>query len=196
MNKVEVQRELEVKNLFFPANATKKVMQEILKQHANEKASDNGSGVVPKDAFAGIHVPVPTPEVVVEPEAVTSDCAGFEYGGANLDDPTCEDCKAESQAVYEACAAKAQAVVKPAKRTTNGLGRKPSAQKQFVADMLAAGQYTRKQIIDGFLLQFPDAAKSTVTTYLSDSKNPKYNKFPFLVKVREGSQAMYYDVPA
>lgn len=55
----------------------------------------------------------------------------------------------------------------------------------FLAKGVAEGKYTRIEIIEKALEQFPDKSKNYFGTYLSDGKNPKYCKFDSLIIVDE-----------
>ena len=46
-----------------------------------------------------------------------------------------------------------------------------------IGTMIAEGKYTKQQIIDVICKDWQDVKQITVSTYLSDSKNPKYTKF-------------------
>jgi len=52
----------------------------------------------------------------------------------------------------------------------------------FLLSLIKEGKFTRKEIIEKTLEKFPSASKSSLSTLLADSKNPKYNKFDSLVK--------------
>ncbi len=47
----------------------------------------------------------------------------------------------------------------------------------FIESLISEGKYTRKEIMEKALKQFPHMSKATVHTILSSSKNPKYKKF-------------------
>ncbi len=51
----------------------------------------------------------------------------------------------------------------------------------FLAFLIGEGKYTRKELVEKTLKQFPGASKAAIQTTLSDAKNPKYNKFERLV---------------
>jgi len=55
-----------------------------------------------------------------------------------------------------------------------------SKRKVKTEDLIAAGKYTRAEIVEKILAEFA-VSKSTIGTVLSDGKNPKYNKFEKLV---------------
>jgi len=46
-----------------------------------------------------------------------------------------------------------------------------------IGAMIAEGKFTKSQIIDIICKDWQDVKAITVSTYLSDSKNPKYSKF-------------------
>ena len=46
-----------------------------------------------------------------------------------------------------------------------------------IGTMIAEGKYTKQQIIDLICKDWKDVKQITVSTYLSDAKNPKYTKF-------------------
>jgi len=57
-----------------------------------------------------------------------------------------------------------------------------SAAKEFIAEQIRAAKYTRNEIISAYLDTFADKKKSTVATYLSDSKNATYTAFDYLAR--------------
>lgn len=56
-------------------------------------------------------------------------------------------------------------------------GRK---RRELMEKMISEGRYTRSQIIDSIIEQYPGITKGSLQTVLTDSKNPKYNRFPKL----------------
>ena len=46
-----------------------------------------------------------------------------------------------------------------------------------IGALIAESKYTKSQIIDIICKDWQDVKAITVSTYLSDSKNPKYSKF-------------------
>ena len=46
-----------------------------------------------------------------------------------------------------------------------------------IGALIAEGKYTKAQIIDLICKDWKDIKAITVSTYLSDAKNPKYSKF-------------------
>jgi hypothetical protein len=53
----------------------------------------------------------------------------------------------------------------------------------FIEGLIAEGKYTAKEIVDKAVAEFPGQNKSGISTVVSDSKNPKYNKFSKLSKM-------------
>lgn len=51
------------------------------------------------------------------------------------------------------------------------------ARKKMIYDLITEGKYTRKQIIEKVMETFPEVTASTLGTFLTDCKNPNYNKF-------------------
>lgn len=83
---------------------------------------------------------------------------------------------------------KAKKLASPAKNTTAKSPNKTvSSPKQgnkvvnFLAALIEEGKMTQKEICVRAQEVFPDLKPATFSTLLSDSKNPKYNKFPKLV---------------
>lgn len=62
---------------------------------------------------------------------------------------------------------------------------KNNEKKDFIAGLITEGKYTKKEIVEKALAQFPDMAASSVVTMISDGKNVKYNKFASLVVIGE-----------
>lgn len=55
--------------------------------------------------------------------------------------------------------------------------------KEFAEKCLSEGAWKRSEIIEGFMSLYPDRAKSTIQTYLSDALNRKYTAFDRLATV-------------
>ena len=68
------------------------------------------------------------------------------------------------------------------KKKKAGKKRKFNEKTLFLLSMIKEGKFTRKEIIEKTLEKFPSASKSSLGTLLTDSKNPKYNRFDKLVK--------------
>ncbi|MBT9139179.1 MAG: hypothetical protein DDT31_01760 [Syntrophomonadaceae bacterium] len=64
---------------------------------------------------------------------------------------------------------------------------KNSAQtiRGYVYSLIQKGEYSKKEIESMAFEKFPDLKKSTLSTLLSDGKNPKYNRFPTLIKTND-----------
>ena len=60
--------------------------------------------------------------------------------------------------------------------------RSTSAERvKFLTPLLTKGTFTKEQLAEKMEKEFPDLKKSTIQTFLTDSKNAKYNKFHKLV---------------
>jgi hypothetical protein len=97
-------------------------------------------------------------------------------------------------AAEPAKAAKATKATKAAKATTKqGIRKKGERGERFlyVQSLLESGQHTRKEIVAMFLERYPEAKKTTIGTYLSDAKNPKYNQFSHLIQVAEDGKLSF-----
>lgn len=56
----------------------------------------------------------------------------------------------------------------------------------FLSPLISEGAFTAKELSEAAMKQFPTLTESTIRTFLTDSKNVKYNKFEKLVVVKEG----------
>jgi hypothetical protein len=72
--------------------------------------------------------------------------------------------------------------VKPEKKEVKP--EKPNLRK-FLKELIEKNEFTQRQILDKAHEAFPSLLKSTISTILSDSKNKKYSKWEFVVKVDE-----------
>lgn len=71
-------------------------------------------------------------------------------------------------------------VDKPAKAATGGprpSSEEVKARNGLIESLIAAGKYTRADILDAVTKAYPNVNRSTVNTMLTDAKNPKYNRF-------------------
>lgn len=68
-----------------------------------------------------------------------------------------------------------------------------STLKDTIEDLIGAGKYTRKQIIEMCIEKHTDLAISTIKTVLTDCKNPKYNRLRNLVTT--GQNGVMYFIP-
>jgi len=137
-----------------------------------------------------------TPQIVVLTE-VPDDLQGetcddklFLAGKADPTDEACVVCKALTACMNQ------QAALTGSKTAKKGNGRKratkSSESKLFIQSMIDSGKYTRGQIMDAYLAKYPTHAKTTVGTYLSDSKNAKYQPFPWLATVDKKSKVFSF----
>lgn len=61
------------------------------------------------------------------------------------------------------------------------------ARYDAIGKMIASGKYTKKEIVDAICPKFPAVTQSTISTFVQDCMNPKYNKLPKLtVKGEDG----------
>jgi hypothetical protein len=109
--------------------------------------------------------------------------------------PACRTCADVDKSIFDSCQEQSTAKApKRARKSSTGKSvRRTSDAKEFIQNALGEGCFTRDQIIDGYMISFPEKAKSTVMTYLSDSQNPKYNAFEKLVVVDKTTKIMHYD---
>lgn len=142
-------------------------------------------------------------EVTITPEMVArfNDEENPEYcgtfGKVNFDSPACKECAEIMKKRNVLCTATSvQAAQKKEasskKRASGGNGSKRSEYKDFIAQHIAEGTHTRASIIDAFVAAFPEAAKSTVTTYISDGPNPKYCAFTHLLNIDKQTKVVSY----
>ena len=54
---------------------------------------------------------------------------------------------------------------------------------KLIESLIKTGNLTAKGILEAVLAKYPDHPKGGITTVISDSKNPKYNKFSKLAKM-------------
>lgn len=62
-----------------------------------------------------------------------------------------------------------------------------------IESLISFGKYTRKQIIPLVANVHPNLTLSTITTILTDCKNPKYNRLFSLVKCDENGNMYFVD---
>jgi hypothetical protein len=87
---------------------------------------------------------------------------------------------AKAEAIAKAMttpAAKEKAAKKPF-QTKPGVKER----NRYIESLIKKGTKTGIQITAAVLKKYPDHSKSGITTMISDSKNPKYNKFAKLTK--------------
>jgi hypothetical protein len=62
----------------------------------------------------------------------------------------------------------------------------------FLGDLIEKGKMTQKQLQEEGWKEFPALAKSTITTVLVDSKNPKYSRFGKVAKKDEKTGCLHF----
>ena len=60
-----------------------------------------------------------------------------------------------------------------------------AARKEYIKDLITKAKFTKAEIVEKVLDRFPSINASTVVTFLTDQKNPKYNTVGEIVKVNE-----------
>lgn len=65
--------------------------------------------------------------------------------------------------------------------------KKPRSSERlaFLAPLIAENKWTRKDLVEKAMTQFPNVSKDAIQTILSDGKNPKYNRFDALIVEQE-----------
>jgi len=79
----------------------------------------------------------------------------------------------------------AMKMVGDAEKKGSSKGRRFGERTSFLLSLLEEGKYSRKEIIEKGMEKFPSSSRDTWGTMITDSKNPKYNKFDKLVKQRK-----------
>ena len=119
-----------------------------------------------------------------------------------LDTEEAEEAEAEEHAEEPKAKSKKAAKAKgKAKSSAKEKSSKPKkkgksatqACRDFLEKTITAkkGKYTRKELTELAVEEFPDVAKSTIQTILTDGKNPKYNKFPKLLVEDEDGKVKF-----
>ena len=99
--------------------------------------------------------------------------------------------------------AKAPKAEKPAKsdkptKTKDEIfgGNKTVTRIEFFMDLINEGRYSKKDLIELAAKQFPDATIAALSTILSDGTNPKYCRFPVLLRVdkEDGNIVKFTDI--
>ncbi len=57
--------------------------------------------------------------------------------------------------------------------------------RKYLSDLISEKKYSQKEILTKSSSEFPHLLKATISTILSDSKNARYNKFDFLVIIKD-----------
>ncbi len=65
--------------------------------------------------------------------------------------------------------------------------------KEYLFSLIASGQYDTKTIIEKAVQKFPEKSRGAVSTYISDGKNTKYNKFSKLIIVFKDGKLSFAD---
>jgi hypothetical protein len=85
---------------------------------------------------------------------------------------------------------------KPAKNKKKATKDKPAKKRSTeligLLTQLLQTPHTRNELVELVKEEMNDVPESTIRTYLSDSKNSKYNKFPSLVQ-EDGKKRLYLD---
>jgi len=71
--------------------------------------------------------------------------------------------------------------------------KKQNPMVEFFTPLIAEGKYTQKELFEKAIesKNFEKLAESTIRTLLTDSKNPKYNRFSKLVVKGEGGKLSF-----
>lgn len=92
-------------------------------------------------------------------------------------EPTAEESKPEPGPKGKSGGAKSD---KPAgEKKAGGFKSKPEVaeRKKFIEGLIEKGKFTAKDIVAKTLEKYPEVSKSSISTIVSDSKNPKYTPF-------------------
>jgi len=125
-------------------------------------------------------------DVIIGDETVTVKTACKLFGGIMLEDGKiagdCLKCK-ESKGIQSLCAIATYPKILDEKKDKNGSSgtRKIVARngkmtiKEFVGNCINSGEYTRKEIIDLFCIEYPENNQSQGGRYVSSAFNAKYS---------------------
>jgi hypothetical protein len=122
------------------------------------------------------------------------------YGEQDLSDPGCDACKRDCPVTFAFCSVlsnKPKTVKKVASTTGDKTSRKRVKgagyeKVKYIEGLITEGTHTQKEIVALAMEQYPEVKRITITTYISDSKNPseKYgyarHGFSSLAKVTDG----------
>lgn len=75
----------------------------------------------------------------------------------------------------------------------SGRGKGTGA-KALIAQMLTEGTHTADEIFTAVMSALPEVKPSTVRTYLTDARNPKYSPFAYLVQVGSDRILRFSDI--
>jgi len=173
------------------------------------KLKSDNAPILKKDAFAHLFTQDPEPSEISDPEPsesaenseseveITDEmCAAYRdeenelfcgvFANPDLNSPICnKDCKEMYEERFLLCnalAAQKEAEKKRQSKKKSGGGKK-SGMKQWIANAIQEGRYTKEQLVDMYMTAFPEGAKSTATTYISDGISRKYCPFDYYVVI-------------
>lgn len=87
---------------------------------------------------------------------------------------------------------KVEAAAQTAKVEETKKAKTRPAYLTFLGDLIEKGKMTQKELQDAGWKEFPSLAKSTITTVLVDSKNPKYSRFGKVAKKDEKTGCLHF----
>ena len=75
-------------------------------------------------------------------------------------------------------------------------GNKTVARVEFFIDLINEGRYSKKDLVELAVKEFPDATVAALSTILSDGTNPKYCRFPVLIYIdkEDGNIVKFTDI--
>lgn len=75
-------------------------------------------------------------------------------------------------------------------------GNKTVTRIEYFIDLINEGRYSRKDLVELAVKKFPDATVAALTTVLSDGCNPKYCRFPVLLRIdkEDGGIVKFTDI--
>lgn len=85
-----------------------------------------------------------------------------------------------------------EAATTVAKSETKKVAKARPAYLTFLGELIEKGKMTQKELQEAGWKEFPALAKSTITTVLVDSKNPKYSRFGKIAKKDEKTGCLHF----
>lgn len=75
-------------------------------------------------------------------------------------------------------------------------GNKTVTRVEFFIDLINEGRYSKKDLVELAVKEFPDATVAALSTILSDGTNPKYCRFPVLIYIdkEDGNIVKFTDI--
>ena len=75
-------------------------------------------------------------------------------------------------------------------------GNKTVTRIEFFIDLINEGRYSKKDLVELAVKEFPDATVAALSTILSDGTNPKYCRFPVLIYIdkEDGNIVKFTDI--